>query len=924
LIFDFKRQSVEWDELSIPMRKLGSISKEELSPIDPLDSEAPEIIQQATMRLERAITDNNYQSHNYKTMILKCKHLNPSQQDTLIHLFKQYSSLFDGTLGKIPEIKVHLELKPNSKPYCARAYKIPQNIFKIARQEVEELCKIGVLEPNVYSEWGAPCLFRAKKNGGVRFLTDLRHLNKCLIRKPVHLPLIDDVIWKVQGFTYATCLDLNRGYYHFELDEASKQLCGIVLPWGRYVYNRLPQGCMPSSDIFQGHMSRIFYDFEDVIVYIDNIILFTKESFDHHVQRLSQVMDRIQSQNLHIHVEETFLASPEVDYLGYTLSSKGIKPQFKKILSILSLAPPSNKRQLRSFLGFVNFYRQLWYHRSHIISPLTAITSDKAKWQWGPMQQQAFQCIRNTIARQVLLKYPDFTKPFDIFTDASDYQLGAVISQEGWPIAFYSRKLNNAQRNYTTMEKELLSVIETSQHYRHLLLGGTCRFFCDHKNLGFHHFKSERVKRWRSLLEEFDYTFEYHPGKDNTIADMLSRYPMVEVTTNKLEEITTMDEANFPISPQAIQNSQNQILDLRGKLTTSRHYSTVESDGLPIYYRKGKIILGPDLFQEVLEWYHSNLNHPGQDRTYKTIASVFYTKNMEAKVRDYVDKCQICKKSKTPIKKYGLLPLSDLQVDPWEVIQLDMFGPWTFLDANGTQHAIQGLSIIDVATRWTELCPCPSKRSEDIAMLVDQQWFCRYPRPRAAIFDNGTEFSSEFMELLRSYGVLAKPTTIKNPQTNAFVERIHQVIGDAIRTMELHKRTFDDTSINAILQSVAFGLRATYHSAIAASPGQLVFGRDMLINAVYLANWKYLHSKRRSQIKANNARENKSRIAHTYNVGDSVYVRKTNTEQKLQPLQGPFPITRVHTNGTVTIRRSTILSERIHLRRLHPASTRSN
>jgi Reverse transcriptase (RNA-dependent DNA polymerase) len=224
-------------------------------------------------------------------------------------------------------------------------------------------------------------------NGGVWFLTDLRKLKKCLIRKPVHLPLIDDLIWKVQGFTYATCLDLNRGYYHFELDEASKQLCGTVLPWGRYVYSRIPQRCMPSSEIFQGHMLRIFYNFEGVIVYTDNIILSTKESFDHHVQRLSQVMDRIQSQNLHLHAEEIFLASPEVDYLGCTLSSKGIKPQFRKIVTTLSVAPPTNKRQLRSFLGFVNFYHQLWYHRSHIISPLAAITSDKAKWQSGPKQQ---------------------------------------------------------------------------------------------------------------------------------------------------------------------------------------------------------------------------------------------------------------------------------------------------------------------------------------------------------------------------------------------------------------------------------------------------------------------------------------------------------------------------------------------------------
>jgi hypothetical protein len=124
---------------------------------------------------------------------------------------------------------------------------------------------------------------------------------------------------------------------------------------------------------------------------------------------------------------------------------------------ILALAEPKNKRQFRSFLGFMNFYRQLWYHQSHIITPLAAITSDKAKWVWGPEQKKAFKEIRNTISHQVLLRYPDFSKPFDIFRDASDYQLGAVIAQESWPIAFYSKKtLHNAtiqpwRRNFSPL-----------------------------------------------------------------------------------------------------------------------------------------------------------------------------------------------------------------------------------------------------------------------------------------------------------------------------------------------------------------------------------------------------------------------------------------------------------------------------------------
>jgi len=150
------------------------------------------------------------------------------------------------------------------------------------------------------------------------------------------------------------------------------------------------------------------------------------------------------------------------------------------------------------------------------------------------------------------------------------------------------------------------------------------------------------------------------------------------------------------------------------------------------------------------------------------------------------------------------------------------------------------------------------------------------------------------------------------------------VIGDSIRTMELHTKKIDDITVNAVLQNVAYGLRATYHSSLTASPCQLVFGRDMIINAIYLANWKDINTRRTTQIHSNNRYENKSRIPHDYSVGDLVYIRKSNVEQKLNPLKGPFAINKVHSNGTVTIQRSPTVSERINIRRLHPASPRSN
>jgi hypothetical protein len=176
----------------------------------------------------------------------------------------------------------------------------------------------------------------------------------------------------------------------------------------------------------------------------------------------------------------------------------------------------------------------------------------------------------------VLLRYPDFSKPFDIFTDTSDYQLGVVIAQESWPIAFYSRKLNPEQRNYTTMEKEFLSIVEISQDYRHILLGGHCIYHCDHKNLGLQNFKSERVCRWRATLEEFQYSYVYFPGKDNCIADMPSQYSIPSVDTSTYEEVTTLQDSSFPAMFERIVQSQTSIPNLHGKLTKSKVYSIVQ------------------------------------------------------------------------------------------------------------------------------------------------------------------------------------------------------------------------------------------------------------------------------------------------------------------------------------------------------------
>ena len=201
----------------------------------------------------------------------------------MISLFGNYEELFNGDLGKVPGPPVQLKLKPNSVPFCAKAYMVPNAIEHFAKQEIQKLVDVGALVKGVHSAWASPSFFRPKKDGCLHFVSDLRKLNECLERHPHPLSIVEEVIWKMNGFTYATCLDVNRGYYHFVLSKESQKLCGIVLPWGCYSYDCLPQGLKPSSDIFQGYMSTVFDGFEDVIVYIDNIILFTKGTFEDHL-----------------------------------------------------------------------------------------------------------------------------------------------------------------------------------------------------------------------------------------------------------------------------------------------------------------------------------------------------------------------------------------------------------------------------------------------------------------------------------------------------------------------------------------------------------------------------------------------------------------------------------------------------------------
>ena len=949
LDISFKQQTITWDTAEIPMKP------RDCTPEDAYHVKDSLAMDEASDRIKQII-DAKYEPANLDTVVQECKHLNKNQQASLHQLLTKYEDLFDGTLGQWNEAPYDIKVRKDATPYHARAYPIPRAHEATLKHEVERLCQIGVLKKVNRSEWAAPTFIIPKKDGTVRFISDFRELNKRIKRIPYPIPKIQDLLMKLEGFQYATSLDLNMGYYHIELSPNSKRLCTIVLPWGKYEYQKLPMGLCNSPDIFQERMSSLMQDLEYVRAYIDDLLILTKSNWTDHLDKLEKVLAKLQQAGLKVNAKKSFFGQAELEYLGYWITRTGIQPVPKKVAAIHQIAEPKTKRQLRRFIGMVNYYRDMSIRRSELLAPLTRLTSKSAKFQWGTVESTAFRNMKKALSRHTLLAFPDFNKPFDIHTDASHTQLGAVISQEGQPIAFYSRKLNPAQTRYTTTERELLAIVETLKEFRNILLGQRITVYTDHKNLTFKNFNTERVMRWRLILEEYGPELRYIKGENNIVADALSRLDLEDSRTpttteerflfDHMAECFGLDKSDLPtdlmpVNYKVIEHHQKHDRDLNAKVKSfTKNYTLKTFHGggktRELICYNGLIVIPKTLKKKVVEWYHTTLCHPGETRTEQTIRQHFYWKNLRDDVNNICSKCPTCQKTKRTYKKYGHLPEKVAEVTPWDKLCVDLIGPYTIktkknknkkkASKNEENDKLQlwCLTMIDPATGWFEMREIKNKYPYTIANLVEQTWLTRYPWPSQITYDKGTEFMREFADMIqKDYGIKRKGASVRNPQANAILERIHQTIGNIIRTFEL----YDDDDLDeedpfaGVLSATMFAMRATYHTTTQATPSQLVFGRDAILNTKFEADWNFIRSRKQKIIKQNNQRENAKRHPHQYSVGDQVLMKKeSKSKYGHASYEGPFTIAKVNTNGTVRIRKGAV-TDTFNIRLIKPYRT---
>jgi hypothetical protein len=247
--------------------------------------------------------------------------------------------------------------------------------------DIDRLVKLGVLEWTTANEWAAPTFIIPKKNGSVRFISDFRKLNSWLQRAPYPIPKIQDLLHKLEGFMHATPLDLNMGYYHIKLNPDAQKYCTIITQWGCLSYLRLPMGISSSADMFQERMTELMRGLEFVRVCTDDVLLASKTTFSNHLFKLDEVLRRIQLAGLKINAKKAFFAKDELQYLGYWITRKGIQPMPKKVDAMIHLEEPKTRKQLRGFIGMINYHGDMWRHRSHVLAPLPHLTSTNIPWK---------------------------------------------------------------------------------------------------------------------------------------------------------------------------------------------------------------------------------------------------------------------------------------------------------------------------------------------------------------------------------------------------------------------------------------------------------------------------------------------------------------------------------------------------------------
>lgn len=831
----------------------------------------------------------------------------------------------------------------NDEPIYSKLYPYPMGVSEFVNSEIKKLLTDGIIRPS-RSPFNSPVWVVDKKgvdnlgNRNKRLVIDFRKLNSKTISDKYPVPNVTMILSNLGKAKYFTTLDLKSGFHQIELAERDRERTAFSVNNGKYEFCRLPFGLKNAPSMFQRAIDDILRDEigKTCHVYVDDVIVFSETKEDH-VKHIDSVLRKLLEANMRVSFEKSNFFKSEVEYLGFVVSREGIKTAPSKICAIQNFPEPTTLFALRSFLGLANYYRCFIKDFAKIAKPLTdilrgengkipATRSKKIAVNLDMNQLNAFHKLQNILSSEdVMLMYPDYKKPFDLTTDASAHGLGAVLSQEGRPLTMISRALSNKELNFATNERELLGIVWALKTLRHYLYGAKAlNIFTDHQPLTYavsDRNPNAKIKRWKAFIDEHNASLYYKPGKENQVADALSRQLIHVLENDNLSDMATVhSEESFTYTVESTDKPvncfRNQIILEESEYPTTRNFILFGNKTRHIVqFRDKSELLGkivdavntevvnaihcnlpvlahiqndlikifpstkfrfcskfvPDIFnqgdqREIVVTEHNRAHRAAQENV-RQILSDYYFPKMVKMANEVVVNCKTCSKAKYN-RHPGKHIIGETTVPsyPGEILHIDIY----------STDKKRFLTCVDKFSKFAVVQPITSRTIQDVKDPI-LQLMNIYPKTKIVFCDNERSLNSETIKtiLKNQFNVDIVNAPPLHSTSNGQVERFHSTLSEIARCLKI-ERKIEDT-VDLILQST-IEYNRTIHSVTNEKPIDIIHSapsefKENIKERICNAQGRQLHY------------FNKNRHDKVYNVGDKVFVKNNRRlGNKMTPL----------------------------------------